>query len=355
MTEKFPHADARKKKIASRAPSWIAPVLGGVVAAALTWGIGSTIFHGALVDQGLPEQVQSASDDERALWVRGGELADLAARANKLAELTDGSSAEALANLGASLAQGAALLGELQFEEQTPTALPQSYSPELVQELAQDVAKSSASLPALKKPSLQSTKLLSQIAFQTNLDANKAMDSLGEKNPPELAKPLSAVADQDQNQPVACLPDPNLLNADAEVKDSKNFESVTVARALDRGYALDYALQLQAARGVSSQSAAIEKKRTALSKQLASLRSAVDAKCEDLRQPAYALPKDGLKDLGNVVSDSTEDFDQALVLAAGSSDEGTGQRIAAVAFEVLDNEAKANPEHRILVSGASVN
>lgn len=354
MTEKFPHSNGRKQSV-SRAPIWIAPALGGVVAAALTWGIGSTVFHGTLVDRGLPKEVQSASVDERSLWIHGAQLADLAARANHLAGLTDGDSADALANLGASLAQGAALLGELQFEEESATELPQSYSPEEATAVAQDVATMSANLPSLKNPSLQTVKLLSQISFQTNADAHQVVNSIGEKNPPELAMPLSEDAGQQETEPVSCLPDGNLLNDDIEVKNPEDFESVTVARALDRGYALDYTLQLQAARGEAAASESIEKRRTVLNKRLASLRSVVDSQCGDLRQPAYALPEDGLKNLDSIVSEASEDFDQALVLASGSSAGSTQSQIAAVTFEVLKSESASDPDHRILESGTGVN
>lgn len=354
MTEKIPHSNGRNQRV-SRAPGWIAPALGGAVAAALTWGIGSTVFHGALVNHGLPEEVRSLSPDERTLLEHGAQLADLAARANKLAELTDGSEAKSLANLGTSLAQGAALLGELQFQDETAAQLPKSYTPELAQSLATDVATTSATLPVLDKPTLENYKLLSQIAFQTNLDAHKVITTLGEKNSPELAIPFSADSDKEQGQKVACLSDPNLLNADAQVQNSQDFESVTVARALDRGYALDYALQLQAARGDSSVSQSVEKRRAELSNELSRLRSLVDSQCADLREPAYALPKDGLKNLGNVVSDATEDFDQALVLASGSAAEPTRARIAEVTFDVLENESARNPDHRILESGTGVN
>lgn len=355
MTENSPRFPSRKKTPSRRAPGWIAPALAGVVAVAVTWGIGSTVFHGALVDHGLPEQVKDASDDERTLWVQGAELADLAARANKLAELTGGVESEALANLGASLSQGAALLGELQFEEDSPPQVPSNYTPELAATLLQDVANFSASMPALEEPTLEHNQLLSEIAFQVNLDALDASESLDEKNVPELAKPLSETTQDENSRPVSCLPSDDLLNPSTPVGEAKDLESVTVARALDRGYALDFALQLQAARGATAQVDGIEDQRTALGKQLQTLRSVIDTQCSDLRQPAYALPDKGLDNLDKVAADARTDFDEALVLAAGNSDGNARTTIANVAFNALRDESTGSPDHRILETGTGVN
>lgn len=64
--------------------------MSGVLVAAVTWGIGSTVFRGALVERGLPETVNEASDDERTMWELGAQLEDLASQARKLAELAPG-------------------------------------------------------------------------------------------------------------------------------------------------------------------------------------------------------------------------------------------------------------------------
>ncbi|UUX59938.1 hypothetical protein [Glutamicibacter halophytocola] len=355
MTENSPHNSRRRKTTAHRAPGWIAPALAGAVAVAVTWGIGSTLFHGALVDHGLPEQVKDASDDERTMWVQGATLADLAARANKLAELAQGQESEALAILGTSLSQGAALLGELQFEEESPAPVAQNYSPEQVEALVQDVANFSASMPAFEDPSMERNELLAQIAFQTNFDARDALEALDEKDAHKLAKPLSSSADEGNSDQVDCLPSPDLLDPAGKAGEPDDFEPVAVARALDRGYALDFVLQLHAARGTSSQVDGIEEQRTALGKQLNSLRSVVDQKCGDLRQPAYALPENGLEDLDKVVANAQEDFDRALVTAAGNADGGAGKRIATLAYEVLSGPSAATSDQRILESGTGVN
>ncbi|UYQ78469.1 hypothetical protein OF385_04785 [Glutamicibacter sp. JL.03c] len=355
MTENSRRFPNRKKRPSRRAPGWIAPALAGVVAVAVTWGIGSTVFHGVLVDHGLPEQVKDASDDERALWIQGAELADLATRANKLAELADGDESQGLASLGASLSQGSALLGELQFEEDSPAQAPSSYTPELAATLLQDVANFSASMPALEEPTLERNQLLSEIAFQVNLDALDASESLDEKNVPELAQPLSATTQDENSQPVSCLPAGDLLDPSTPVGEAKDLESVTVARALDRGYALDFILQLQAARGSSAEVNGIEEQRTALGKQLQTLRSVIDTQCADLRQPAYALPDKGLDNLDKVAADAREDFDDALVLAAGNSDGEARATIANVAFGALRDDSAGIPDQRVLETGTGVN
>lgn len=355
MTENSPYSSNRKTAPARRAPGWIAPTLAGVLAVAVTWGIGSTVFHNALVAHGLPEEVKDASADERALLVHGAELADLATRANKLAGLAQGEESEALANLGTSLSQGAELLGELQFAQESAPAEPSAYSPELVESLLQDVATFSASTPALEEPSLEGNELLSQIAFQTNLDANTALDALKEKSSPELALPLSASTENENTDPVSCLPSADLLDPASKVTEANEFEAVAVARALDRGYALDFVLQLQAARGASSQAEGIEAQRTQLGKQLQTLRAVVDPQCGDLRQPAYALPDEGLENLKTVVTDAHSDFDEALVLAAGNAQGEARTKVATLAFDVLSDDSAANPNHRVLETGTSVN
>jgi len=355
MTEKSPNFSDRRKTPARRAPGWIAPTLAGVAAVAVTWGIGSTVFHGVLVDHGLPEQIKDASTDERTLWVHGAALADLGVRANKLAELAKGKESEALANLGTSLSQGAASLGELHYEEKSPAPVPQRYSPKLVESLVQDVANFSTSIPSFKEPSLERNDVLSQIAFQINFDARAALAALNSKAAPELAQPLSASNDEVASEPVSCLPTPELLEPTATVSNAIDLEPVTVARALDRGYALDFALQLQAARGASMQADGIEKQRTELGKQLNSLRSVVDQQCGDLRQPAYDLPENGLENLNKVVADAQTDFDQALVLAVGNADGDTRKRISALTYEVLSQRSTAGPTQRILETGTSVN
>lgn len=354
MTEKSPRSANRNSAPARRAPGWIAPVLAGAVAIAVAWGAGTTIFRGALVERGLPEQVNEASADERSTWLEGAKLADLASRATVLAGLAEeGEGADALAALATSLSQGAALLGELRFDDQEPVVLPESFSSEAVQALAQDVANLSASRPEFDEPLLSRDQMLAEIAFQINFDARDAVAAISGEDDPELAMPLSTVADDAAAEPVACLPDENLLDPAAEIQDPANAEPVAVARALDRGYALDFALQLQAARGTSAAKDELEQQRAQLGSQLQTLRAVIDGQCADLRQPAYALPEDGLEELSSVTANAQVDFSEAMVTAAAMADGSAGQKIAELAFEVLDDLPDNDPDQRILESGRS--
>lgn len=353
MTEKSPHSARRTDRQVRRAPGWIAPVLAGAVALAVTWGIGSTIFRGALVERGLPEQVNEASADARMTWEYGAKLADLASQAHALAQLAPEDNASRLSALATSLSQGSAVLGELRFDDQEPAALPQSFSPDALVALATNVADASSAMPAFAEPSLSRDSKLAQIAFQINLDARSAVASLGEERDVDLALPLSAVSGEEEqkDQPVACLPKEELLDPAKEITEAQNIEPTAVARALDRGYALDFVLQLTAARGADSAKEAVEARRSELGRQLRGLRATVDEQCADLREPAYALPEGGLEDLAALSAEAEGDFADALVVAAGVSDGAAGAKISAVAFQTLNGQQGSNEEYRILETG----
>ncbi|MGP5720494.1 hypothetical protein ACTXPG_12735 [Glutamicibacter arilaitensis] len=355
MTEKSPHSPSRTTTSVRRAPGWIAPVLSGVLVAAVTWGIGSTVFRGALVERGLPETVNEASDDERTMWELGAQLEDLASQARKLAELAPGESASSVAALASSLSQGSALLGQLRFDDQQPVALAQSYSPEAVVELASKVSAVSASMPDFSQAELGRDSMLAQIAFQINLDARGTVAALGEEQDLGLALPLSEVSGEaDQNdQPVACLPDAALLDPAKKITEAQNIEPTAVARALDRGYALDFLLQLKAARGADAAKDAIEARRSELGRQLHALRGIVDGQCADLHEPAYALPEDGLANLAALAQGAEQDFADALVIAAGNTDGEAGTQISATAFSVIQALHSSDPANRILENAAA--
>ncbi|MGH3652000.1 hypothetical protein [Glutamicibacter sp.] len=355
MTEKSPHSSRRTDRQVRRAPGWIAPALAGAVAIAVTWGIGSTLFRGALVERGLPEQVNEASADARMMWEQGARLADLASQAQALSTLAPEESASRLSTLAASLSQGSALLGELRFDGQEPPALPRSFSPDAVVALVTNVTDASAAMPAFAEPSLSRDSALAQIAFQINLDARGAVATLGKERDLDLALPLSKVSGEEEqkDQPVACLPHGELLDPAKVITEAQNIEPTAVARALDRGYALDFLLQLTAARGADASKDAIEARRSELGRQLRGLRAAVDAQCADLRAPAYALPEGGLEELTALTAAAEEDFADALVVAAGNTDGAAGAKISAVAFHALTAHQGSNSEYRILETDGS--
>ncbi len=324
--------------------------MSGVLVVAVTWGIGSTVFRGALVERGLPEAVNEASDDERMMWELGAQLEDFASQARKLAELAPEETASSVAALASSLSQGSALLGQLRFDDQQPVALAQSYSPEAVVELASEVSVVSASMPDFAQSELGRDSMLARIAFQINLDARSTVAALGKEQDLDLALPLSEVsgeADQ-SDQPVACLPDAALLDPAKEITEEQNIEPTAVARALDRGYALDFLLQLKAARGADAAKGAIEARRSELGQQLHELRGTIDGQCADLREPAYALPEDGLANLAALAQAAEQDFADALVIAAGSTDGEAGTQISATAFSTVQALHSTDPENRIL-------
>ena len=350
MTEKTPYSSPRSDRQARRAPGWIAPALAGAVAVAVTWGIGSTLFHGALVEHGLPEQVSEASADQRTMWEQGAKLADLASQAQALAKLAPEENASQLSALATSLSQGSALLGELRFDDQEPAALPQRYSPDALVALATNVAHASAQMPAFEEPSLPRDSKLAEIAFQINLDARRAVASSGDERDHDLALPLSKVAGEEKqnDQLVACLPHADLLDPAMEITGAQDIEPTAVARALDRGYALDFLLQLTAARGAESAEDAIEDRRSELGNQLRGLRDVVDDRCADLREPAYALPEGGLEELAKLSAAAEEDFAEALVVAAGNTDGAAGLEISALAFQALRELHGSSSDYRLL-------
>src|SRR5690606_37210582 len=188
-----------------------------------------------------------------------------------------------------------------------------------------------------------------------NLDARGTVAALGEEQDLGLAWPLSEVSGEaDQNgQPVACLPDAALLDPAKKITEAQNIEPTAVARALDRGYALDFLLQLKAARGADAAKDAIEARRSELGRQLHALRSIVDGQCADLREPAYALPEDGLANLAALAQGAEQDFADALVIAAGNTDGEAGTQISATAFSVIQALHCPDPSNGIWENAAA--
>ncbi len=353
MTDPSPRPAEPHQPPAKRAPGWIAPVLLASIAGAATCGIGVTVFHGALVDRGLPEAVSAASTDQQAQWQYGAQLADLGSQATALAELAENAKvAAALADLGASLSQGAALAGELRFDDQPPAAQPGSYSPEKLEALASSVAALSSSIPDFSEPDLQRGETFARIAFQINFDARDALKLVDKELAAKLPQAITDADSPEAAQTVACLADHSLIEGSSSPADQDLVEPVVLARALDRGYALDYTLQLKAARGSSTAAQAAERERTALNAQLRTLRSALPADCTDLRLPAYELPKSGLNRLKEVAASAQSDYSDALLTAAGNIAGDQQSTVAGVANDALSTQQSKAGAERILRSGA---
>lgn len=355
MTDPSPRPAKPVQPPAKRAPGWIAPVLVASIAGAATWGIGVTVFRGALVDRGLPDAVSEASADQQAQWGYGAQLADLGSQAAAMASLAENEKiAAALADLGTSLSQGAALLGELHFDDQPPADVPESYSPEKLAALASSVATLSSSIPEFADPDLQRGETLARIAFQINFDARDALKLVDKKQAAQLPPAISAgKADSPEAaQTVACLADHSLIEGTSSPADQELLEPVVLARALDRGYALDYTLQLNAARGGNATAQAAEKQRTALNSQLRTLRSALPEDCPDLRLPAYELPENGLDRLEKVAAAAQSDYSNALLAAAGNITGDQRSTVAGVVNSALGAQQSQSEAERILRSRA---
>ncbi len=325
---------------------------------AVTWGIGVTVFRGALVDRGLPEVVADATQDQQAQWVYGSQLADLGHQAAGLATLAETPEiSAALTDLSTSLSQGAALLGELRFEDQGAVALAESYSPEALETLTSAVAALSSSVPSFEEPDMPRGETLARIAFQINSDARNALSLADEEQAASLPNALSAgggTSDQGSVVPpsVACLTDHQLLEGTNAPEDPALVESVGFARALDRGYALDYTLQLNAARSSKSSAKALEQQRIELNTQLRTLRSALPDGCADLRSAAYDLPENGLEALDEAASHAAQDYADALVTAAGNLAGERQASVASIATEVLIDQQKALDAHPLLTTAS---
>lgn len=342
MNDHSPHSRSSRQQTTKRAPGWIAPVLAAVIAAGATWGIGTTFFKGPLVEAGQPEELSTANEAQKAQWQLGTQFANLSKQATSLQkQATTETETAALKELAQSTNESAQLLGQLRFENQPEVELPASYSPESVAQLASDATELTHSIPGEVVDDFNSGTKIANIAFDVNLDARRTLDITDKKAATSLSWPLqgsdsASTLAQDSPDKVACLVDEKSLTA-AEVSAEQR-ESVALARALDRGYALDFVLQLQAARGTNSAAQDIEKQRSDLNVQLRSLRSTLPENCSDLRLPAYQLPKNSLANLKSVVADAYRDYGQALLSAAGNVDGQAQQIVSTVAFEVWTGE-----------------
>ena len=324
-----------RNRRSQQAPGWIAPALAGILALAVTWGTGVTVFRSSLENHGLPRELQGASADEQTAYRYGAQLADLGARAQALAALAGKDQGQPLQQLAGSLKSSAALFGELRYSSDNALHLPSSYSAQEVEKLAADVAGLASSLPEFEQVDYQRNELLAGIAFQTSFDARQALAAAaGAKQAGKLPAPLSAMAQDGSSQAkVSCLTDDSRLEGTVDAADKVDAGSVALARALERGYSLDYLLQLQAARGARTEAGAVEQSRAQLAGQLAALREALEGQCPDSRQLAYALPEDGLAHLPQLAAQASSDFSRALVSAAGNLEGESQQAAAEAAFE----------------------
>ncbi|MGP9489172.1 hypothetical protein ACT3R5_11430 [Glutamicibacter sp. AOP5-A2-7] len=295
-----------------------------------------SIFRGSLEERGLPEEIRGSSKEQLQLWQYGSTLAQLASQADALAALADSDSAGALSELSATLAHGSKLVGQLSFEDQPVVPLAQSFSPEAVSKLAEQVAQLSTRMPPVPEEQAPLAPALTQLAFQTNLEARSALRAVAkQESVDQLPAPLLSGQGEPEGEPVGCLRDHKLLNAETPIADPALHDDVRVARALDRGYALDYILQLQAARGANADAAQIEERRTTLNAELRKVRSVLPGDCADLRQPAYVLPEDGLEELGSLAAEAEADFVQALALASGAARDSAQGTLAETTWQVL--------------------
>lgn len=336
MTENStPPASNRSTRV-KRAPGWIAPIIAAVLCIGLTWGIGMSVFRGGLENRGLPEEIRDSSAEQRQLWQYGSTLADLGAQAKALAAVADKKTTPALNELSSTLSYGAQLTGQLSFDDQPEVELAQAFTPAALLELTTKVAQLSTELPTLPADQSHLGGALTELAYQSNLQARSALRTVAsQKSVNQLPTPLVVGAGDTAGEPVGCLTNLALLPTTSEITDPALTDDVLVARALDRGYALDYTLQLLAARGSADQAPKIEERRAKLNTEIRSVRSVLPDNCADLRQPAYVLPQDGLKDLSSVTTAAEEDFVAQLVLASGASADRAQDTLAKTTWQVL--------------------
>lgn len=336
MTENSTPPASNRSPRAKRAPGWIAPVIAAVLCVGLTWGIGMSVFRGSLENRGLPEEIRDSSAEQRQLWQYGSTLSDLGAQAKSLAAVADKKSAPALNDLSATLTYGAQLTGQLSFDDQPEVELAHAFSPEALSELIAKVTQLSTVLPTLPADQTHLRGALTELAYQSNLQARRALRTVqSQQSVDQLPSPLIVGAGDTEGEPVGCLSDLTLLPTSSEITDPELADDVLVARALDRGYALDYTLQVQAARGPKKQAQKIEERRTKLGDEIRSVRSVLPDDCADLRQPAYVFPQNGLENLSSVATAAEEDFVTQLVLASGASENRAQDTLAMTTWQVL--------------------
>ena len=340
---------------ARKAPSWLAPVLAVALVLAVIWGLGVTVFRGTLEDLGLPQQIRGSSQEQFFAWQRGAAYADLAVEVRALAELADGEAAAPLRALDESLSHAAALLGEVRSADQPGPQLSTDYSPEAAEQVAERVLSMGADVGLERVEDQGLSALLVRAAFEASLDARTLLSTVASDAAVDTsAMPLSGealpLADGQENAPalVGCLSDPALLSPDAELPPDADAAAAHTARALDRGYALDYVLQLQAARGSSQAAPTIEGQRDELNNQLDQLLTAVNGDCADLRLPAYELPEGSMENLADVATELETDFANELLLAVSAATGEGQQALATAAWQHLTGRQDAGEEVQLL-------
>lgn len=323
-------------------PGWAISALIIAVVVAIVWALGVTVFRAELQDRGLPEEIRGSTAEEFAGWRLGATMADLAARAQVLAAGADDESAAELLALNESLGQAAALLGELRSAD-TPPVHTAQYSAAAAQGLAREVLALNQR-PLDDLPTDPATKtLVVRIAFETSLDARSVLLAIEPDTetagvvPPLAAADPSQTVDEATAGPLTCLATTDALQPDA-VPAAEDSATVRAARALDRGYALDYVLQLQAARGAAAAAPALEAERLELNQQLEAIRSVFAQDCADLRQLAYNLPEGSLQALPDLAAELQRDLRNELLVAISLTDGTARTTLAEVLWQRLSEE-----------------
>ncbi|MCW4465265.1 hypothetical protein OK351_07095 [Glutamicibacter sp. MNS18] len=315
-------------------PGWLTPVMAAALILAVVWGLGVTVFRGVLENRGLPEEVRGSTQEQFAFWHYGTKLDNWATRAGALAQLAeDEASTQALTALRESLERGAALHGAIRYADDEEPVIPTDYSVEMAIALAQEILEPGDRPTGDPTSDPEAASLLVRTVFEASLDARSLLAAVDPESAPDrVAVPLGEIAgNKDDAGIVTCVLDPGLLNPDSEISEGEDSASIRVARTLDRGYALDYVLQLQAARSSAETAATIEAVRNGLNDQLGEIRTVVDSECADLRLPAYDLPEKSLDALAELAAHLETDFENELLLATTLSS-GEAQRVLADAL-----------------------
>lgn len=338
----------------SKYPAWLTSVLIVLGVIALVWTLGVTVFRDALEERGLPEEIRGSSAEQFALWQYGTRLADLAGRAEALSQHAHEQSAEQLQALHESLANGAALLGEVRTAS-TGQVSPSPESDEATKALANEVLALNEQ-PVAAQLDGEAASLIVRVAFATSLEARAVIlaedpqtDEL-EFTIPSSASPQDAADPTMGAAPLSCLSNPALLEPGQPMSAEVDTAPVRAARALDRGYALDYVLQLQAARGDSEAATSIEAERRDLNDRLAAIRTVFAEDCSDLRQLAYDLPEGSLDNLAQLSAQLERDFVNELLSATALTSAEARSTLASTVWQMLATQPADSPARDLLAT-----
>lgn len=340
----------------SRRPVWLTSIVAVLLILAVIWTLGVTVFRGALENRGLPEEIRGASPEQLSSWQFGAELSSLAHQAGSLAQLAQSETAQSLRDLHESLSQGAALLGQIDIAQAPEQPVPSSYSPESAQKLATEVLALNQQSDLVNDTDPYTASVVVRTLFEVSLDARDVLlASNPEAETKQIDAPLSALPETSPEDAASswrtgCLKDSGLLDPHAPIPADSDLAAVHTARALDRGYALGYVLQLQAARGASETAPEKEAELRTLNEQLAEIRATLADDCADLRLLAYTLPDESSSDPSALLAGLEIDYVNELLEAIAATSGQAQSQLASMLWQNLSvRQDNGNPAQLLWV------